>query len=63
MQDTHNSTNPPLSPGKLAILPEQLTMVAPSDSSAVAVYCGASLGKQKAFQLAAVCTSFHSFIP
>lgn len=34
---------------------EQPTMVAPSPSRAVAVYCAASLGKQKAFQAAALC--------
>jgi len=32
-------------------------MVAPSPSRGVAVYCAASLGKQKAFQTAALCES------
>ena len=47
-----------LSPaGNPPVLNEQLelAMVAPSDSRAVAVYCAASLGHQKAFQQAALC--------
>lgn len=49
-----------LSPAeKCPTLKEQfeLAMVAPSDSRAVAVYCGASIGRQKAFQQAALCKS------
>ncbi|KIK90730.1 hypothetical protein PAXRUDRAFT_831444 [Paxillus rubicundulus Ve08.2h10] len=43
-------------PGKCTVLQEQLelTMVAPSKSRSVAVYCAASFGNQKAFQKAAV---------
>ncbi|KAG1736767.1 hypothetical protein EDB19DRAFT_1720208 [Suillus lakei] len=50
----HNSSDPIFPACKLAILSEQSVMVAPSNSSAVAVYCAASLGKQNAFQLAAL---------
>lgn len=57
------SDSPPISALPLAgnppVLKEQLelAMVAPSDSRAVAVYCAASLGHQKAFQQAALCKS------
>jgi len=58
MQNMHNNIfkSQPIA-SESAILPEQSTMAASSNSSAVAVYCAASLGKQKAFQLAALCTS------
>ncbi|KAH7889972.1 hypothetical protein F5I97DRAFT_1849029 [Phlebopus sp. FC_14] len=45
---------PHQSSAKSPVLEEQLAMVAPSASRAVAVYCAASLGKQKAFQQAAL---------
>lgn len=50
----HNPSNPKYLARTSKILPEQSIMVAPSNSSAVAVYCAASLGKQNAFQLAAL---------
>ncbi|KAG1882903.1 hypothetical protein F4604DRAFT_1739444 [Suillus subluteus] len=49
----HNPFNPKSPSRKSAILSKSV-MVAPSNSSAVAVYCAASLGKQNAFQLAAL---------
>lgn len=50
----HNPSNSNSPAKKSATLPEQFVMVASSNSSAVAVYCAASLGKQNAFQLAAL---------
>jgi uncharacterized protein (TIGR00730 family) len=52
VQDMQNPSNPNSPTSKSASLSEQLIMVAPSSSSAVAVYCAASLGKQNAFQQA-----------
>jgi hypothetical protein len=57
VQDMQNPSNPNSPTSKSASLSEQLIMVAPSSSSAVAVYCAASLGKQNAFQQAGLCTS------
>jgi hypothetical protein len=57
----HNPIQPNSPTGTSATLSEHIqlipSMVAPSSSLAVAVYCAASLGKQKVFQLAALCMS------
>lgn len=51
--------SPPILPLSPPVLEEQLelAMVSPSNSRAVAVYCAASFGHQKAYQLAALCKS------